>query len=192
MPQTLYSSAFAEFFQESQSKQEYSFILNKKNMTTALRSFHNMKYRVKHSPSYKDCKICDEWQSFANFKTFYDSHYIENYELDKDLLGDGKLYSPKTCAFVPHKINTLLKTQRKDSFLPIGVFRNGKNFVALCQDYNGKLRYLGTFKTKEKAQRVYGAYKAAIVWDIATAYYNAGKISRKVYEAIITRKTIFY
>lgn len=159
-------------------------------MNKIYNAWSNMQYRVKRNPSYKDCKICDQWQSFASFKLFYDNNYIENYDLDKDLLGNGKLYSPETCCFVPHKINTLLKTQRKDSFLPIGVFRNGKNFVALCQDYNEKLRCLGTFKTKEKAQRVYGAYKAAIVWDIATAYYNAGKISRKVYEAIITRKLI--
>jgi len=155
------------------------------------RAWSNMKYRVKHSPSYKDCAISDEWQSFANFKNFYDNNYIENYELDKDLLGDGKLYSPETCSFVPHKINTLLKTQRKESFLPIGVYRNGKGYVAICQGDNGKLRCLGTFKTKEKAQRVYGAYKAAIVWDAATASYNAGKISRRVYEALITRKLIF-
>jgi hypothetical protein len=153
-------------------------------------AWYNMKSRVKNNPSYKDCAICKEWQSFANFKTFYDNNYIENYELDKDLLGDGKLYSPETCCFVPHKINTLLKTQRKDSFLPIGVFKNGKGYVALCQDYNKKLRCLGTFKTKEKAQRVYGAYKAAIVYDVATDFFNDGKISRKVYETILTKRLI--
>lgn len=99
-------------------------------------AWYNMKSRVKNNPSYKDCAIVRNGGSFLNFKTFYDNNYIENYELDKDLLGDGKLYSPETCCFVPHKINTLLKTQRKDSFLPIGVFKNGKGYVALCQDYN--------------------------------------------------------
>lgn len=51
-----------------------------------------MQYRVKRNPSYKDCKICDEWHSFTNFKTFYDNHYIEDCDLDKDLLGNGELF----------------------------------------------------------------------------------------------------
>ena len=64
--------------------------------------------------------------------------------------------------------------------------------MALCPNKDGKLRYLGTFPTKEKAQRVFGAYKGAMLWDIATESYQSGKISRQAYEAIITRKTIFY
>lgn len=158
-------------------------------MTTALRSFHNMHYRVRKSPSYSGVAICEEWHEYKQFKAFFDANYREGSELDKDLLG-GKLYGPETCVFIPKRLNLLFrKSSRK---LPLGVYSVKGKYRALCSNKDGKLRYLGTFPTKEKAQRVYGAYKAAIVWDIATAYYNAGKISRKVYEAIITRKTIFY
>jgi len=67
----------------------------------------------KNVPSYKryggnEVKVCDEWLN--NFKTFYDWSILNGWkkglELDKDIKGNGKLYSPNTCIFVTTKVNS--------------------------------------------------------------------------------------
>ena len=61
--------------------------------------------------SYKNCKVCDDWHNYQNFKTWFDCTYIEGYELDKDLLQlnmKNKIYSPETCIWLPKEINSFL------------------------------------------------------------------------------------
>lgn len=59
-------------------------------------------------PTYIGCSVVDEWKTFSNFKKFYDTHYRDGYQLDKDLLVDGnKVYGPEACIFVPQPINLL-------------------------------------------------------------------------------------
>lgn len=66
--------------------------------------------------TYKDCTVCDEWLSFSNFKKWYDENYPQHLEdkgikldLDKDLLiAENKIYSPDTCIFIPHCVNSFI------------------------------------------------------------------------------------
>lgn len=67
--------------------------------------------RVKEYASYgaKGVVICDEWLN--DFEKFYqwsiDNGYSKNLQLDKDIKGNGKLYSPETCCWVtPYENNT--------------------------------------------------------------------------------------
>ena len=63
----------------------------------------------KDHPSYLGCSVCDEWKVFSHFDSWFNEHYREGYDLDKDILVQGnKVYSPSTCCFVPHRINALL------------------------------------------------------------------------------------
>ena len=52
-------------------------------------------------------RVCEEWKS--NPQLFFDWGRYEGVKrgmtLDKDILGDGLLYSPKTCCWVTHKEN---------------------------------------------------------------------------------------
>ena len=68
-----------------------------------------------HSPSYKDCEVCDRWLTFSNFVE--DVKQLEGYQawlnnigqysLDKDIkLGRCKIYSPEHCSFVTKQENT--------------------------------------------------------------------------------------
>lgn len=78
---------------------------------------------------YKGCEVCKEWFDFENFVKWFNENYYtienESMELDKDLFGDGKLYSPNTCIFVPHKLNSwfaMFKDYRdRKTDLPMGV-----------------------------------------------------------------------
>lgn len=52
-------------------------------------------------------KICDEWNN--NYQPFLDWALLNGWEnglqLDKDIKGNGLLYSPETCCFVTPKVN---------------------------------------------------------------------------------------
>ena len=59
-------------------------------------------------PTYKDCKVSEEWHNFQNFGKWFDDNYYEiegeTMTLDKDILTKhNKIYSPETCIFVPQK-----------------------------------------------------------------------------------------
>ena len=154
-------------------------------------SWQRMLYRcygLKRYPSYVGCSVCDEWLHFSNFKKWFDENYVEGYQLDKDILVKGnKVYSPTTCCFVPPKINyILLNAKRARHDLPLGVHRvRGGKFYST---YSGKHIYLGTFNTSEEAFQAYKQAKEAHIQEVATQYYNDGKITEKVYNALMNYK----
>ena len=145
-------------------------------------------------PTYRGCSVCEEWWSFSNFKKWFDENYIEGYCLDKDILFKGnKIYSPETCCFVPNEINVLLcKNDSRRGKMPIGVYErkmaNGYKYVAYVNNNTKKHFHLGTFDTPEEAFQAYKQAKEAYIKDIATQYYNEGKITEKVYNALMNYK----
>lgn len=139
---------------------------------------------------YKDCKVCDEWLRFSNFKKWFDdpiNGYVNGYCLDKDILiKNNKVYSPETCCFVPPFINTIfVKRKALRGDCPIGVTKrsNGKYFVQM-QKY-GKPQRLGTYITKDDAFLVYKKSKESYIKEVAQKYYNEGKITKKVFDALM-------
>jgi hypothetical protein len=73
----------------------------------------------KRQPTYKDCKVNEEWYNFQNFAKWYESNYYEVEGeimcLDKDILvKHNKIYSSETCIFVPQTINILF-TKRQNA-----------------------------------------------------------------------------
>lgn len=54
----------------------------------------------------------------------YEEYLREGYHLDKDIMGDGSIYSPQVCRFVPQAINNLLVSKcNTNRDLPEGVWR---------------------------------------------------------------------
>lgn len=142
------------------------------------------KYHLKY-PTYIGCSVCDEWLLFSKFKEWFDKNYIEGYALDKDILCKGnKVYSPTTCCFVPNEINALLiKHDNKRGKYPIGVGKHGDKFCARINLY-GKTKWIGVFNTKEDAFSAYKQEKENYLKEIAEKYFNDGKITKKVYNAL--------
>ena len=143
--------------------------------------------------TYNDCACCDEWRSFKTFKKWFDdpsNGYKDGYCLDKDILVKGnKIYSPDTCCFVPNEINILLcKSNKTRGKMPVGVTErkmvNGYKYAAYLNE-NGKRRHLGTFNTPEEAFQSYKSAKEAHIKEVATQYFNDGKITKKVYDALM-------
>lgn len=155
----------------------------------------NNNYKDSHN-TYKDCSCCEEWRSFSAFKRWFDdpiNGYKDGYCLDKDILCKGnKIYSPDTCCFVPNEINVLLcKCDSKRGKMPIGVYErklvNGSSYMAYLNK-NGCRINIGTYHSVEEAFQAYKQAKEAHIQEMATKYFNEGKITEKVYNALMNYK----
>ena len=136
------------------------------------------------NPTYVGCSVCDEWLYLSNFKKWFDANYVEGYDLDKDLIAkSNKVYSPDTCCFIPHAINTVIAIKRpKKGILPIGVAKCNRGYQAKI----GKSRkVIGFYKTPEAAFLAYKEAKENYVKELAEKYYKEGKITERVYLALL-------
>lgn len=110
-------------------------------------------YSVKlqqRSPSYKGCKVCDEWLLFSNFKKWMMNQDFKGKHLDKDIIGDGKLYSPDTCCFVEPSINYMVlpKTgSRGVNKEGVSFHKKSGKFIA-SGSVDSKRKHLGYFSTE--------------------------------------------
>lgn len=141
------------------------------------------------SCSYEGCSVCKEWEQFSVFKEWYDRYYVEGYHIDKDILVKGsKVYSPETCNFVPPEINTLIvKHDATRGDLPIGVSRLSNNthrYRAIVRIYK-KYVTVGNYNTPEEAFNAYKEAKERHIQEMSTKYFNEGKITEKVYNALM-------
>lgn len=149
---------------------------------------YSPKYHAKEAP-YKDCSVCDEWLTYSNFKRWFDdpdNGYHGGYQLDKDILVKGnKIYSPDTCCFVPQEMNKLLMLRKsRRGVLPIGVAATGCSYRAQIS-INGKRFCFGLFTTPEAAFNAYKEAKEQNVKVLAEKYYKEGKITERVYNALL-------
>jgi len=119
-----------------------------------LRRCYSDKEHKRH-PTYIGCQVCSEWLIFSNFKSWMETQDWEGKHLDKDLIGDGTLYSPETCVFVSGSVNSfLLDRQLHRGEYPLGVHLDKVTckFMAMCSNiFTGKRENLGRFSCPEKA-----------------------------------------
>jgi hypothetical protein len=106
-------------------------------------------------PTYKDAEICDDWLVFSNFLGWYTSNYIEGWQLDKDLLGDEKLYSAENCCFIPPEVNKFLTVRAGDGII---VNKNTGKFIMKCS-MGLSTRIFKVFDIKSDALVAYHEYK---------------------------------
>lgn len=147
------------------------------------RCYHE-KSRYKN-PTYKDVEVCEEWHNFQNFAEWHSQNYSEGFELDKDILVKGsKIYSDKTCTFVPREINNLfIKSNKTRGQYLIGVvIQPSKKFQAFCCK-NGKQEYIGTFDTELEAFQAYKEAKEVWIKELANKYI--GKITEQTYQSLM-------
>lgn len=137
-------------------------------------------YQVKY-PTYRGCKVCDDWHNFQNFAEWYELNYYEvpgqTMNLDKDILYKGnKIYSPGTCVFVPQCINKIFtKSDSNRGSLPIGVYysERDKRYIAQCSvrcNADEKRKHLGYFHTPEEAFLAYKQFKEAYINKVANDF----------------------
>ena len=142
-------------------------------------------YSIRHHqtcPNYIGCSVCPEWLYLSNFKEWFDANYVDGYALDKDIIIKGnKTYSPHTCCFVPQEINNqLIKSDAARGKCPIGVSQRGSRYYAKFRSC-----HLGVYTTSEAAFLAYKKAKEQYVMELAEKYYKEGKITERVYHALL-------
>lgn len=131
-------------------------------LTTAYKEWVSMIKRVynptKKSESYKNVSVCKDWHNFNKFFTWHILNYKEGYELDKDVLQynqEKKIYSPKTCLYIPSHINTYLRCLKSSntSGCTNVNFNKKRNrwIVRHTNFYTRKREYIKSFENKEDA-----------------------------------------
>lgn len=128
------------------------------------RTWHSMLRRcysdwyLSRNPTYVGCEVDEEWLTFSKFKAWMEKQDWEGKQLDKDILGNGKLYSQHTCCFISRKVNGFLNThKRRGRKLPTGVHlhkRTGK-YVAQIHIESGAQVPLGIFDNPQLAHEAW-------------------------------------
>jgi len=146
---------------------------------------------------YEGCKVSDEWLDYSVFRLWYDSQIgcDLKYELDKDLLGNGKLYSSETCCLLPHIINIMITSKTKTELsMPSGVSKRGNRYISVAHTGKRNLKesyhYLGIFRTKEEAHNAYCAFKETRIRETAQSYYDKGELDERAYRKLMEFKVI--
>lgn len=127
---------------------------------------YDEKFQEKNT-TYKGCAVSVEWLLYSNFKKWFDENYPSelseeiSFALDKDLISDGnKVYSEKTCVFLPAKINSFLTNKQqnnKTDYTGVSFNKTKGKFIAQISDFEtSKRKAIGNFKTPIEA---YEAYK---------------------------------
>lgn len=170
------------FYQPSKHKNIYKTWIN------MLYRCYSPKFHTRQ-PSYTGCTVCEEWLVFQNYAEFYikDIYREQGWHLDKDILyKNNKIYSPKTCVFVPPEINKLFvrrNLQRGD--YPIGVHLDQarNRYKASMHNSTGKTKFLGRYHNAQEAFEAYKKAKEILIRELAEKYKR--RISPRLYEAMI-------
>jgi hypothetical protein len=108
--------------------------------------------------------------------------------LDKDLLIKGnKIYSPDTCCFVPHYINSLFtecKITRGN--YPIGVSYDIERHLYQAKiSINSRSKNLGRFNSETEAHNIWLKAKREYARELAINAYMNNEIDERIMNAII-------
>ncbi|AUR96323.1 hypothetical protein NVP1223O_26 [Vibrio phage 1.223.O._10N.261.48.A9] len=97
-------------------------------------------------PSYTGCRVCENWRNFQTFADWFYENLSEDLigkrvEVDKDIIGNRKIYSPSTCVLVEPKDNMAESNDRnlgKEYTLinPEGDVVNIRNMNKFCRENN--------------------------------------------------------
>ena len=161
--------------------ESYSFI-KWKNMIQ--RCYNDKVHQLK--PYYIGKNVCIEWQNYQNFKIWFDAHYIPGIkaDLDKDLLcKESNMYSPETCVFMTHFLNTVFEDRRG---IKSNIIQNDDGTYSVSMNVLSKRIDLGVFDSEEEALRGFIDGRADYICNLAEKC--KGKVPDYVYEGMLNYK----
>lgn len=126
-----------------------------------LKRCYSLRY-VKDNPSYESVEVCKDWLTFSKFRAWMSAQRWEGNQLDKDILGDGRLYSPETCALVSHATNCTLIGEGTG----VTWCKSRRKYLAQCS-VKGKNKVIGRYTTLQEASIAYKLFKAEVIVQLA-------------------------
>lgn len=158
-----------------------------RNWRNMLNRCYSPKFQVNHQ-TYIGCSVSEEWLSLSTFKKWHDENFSEGLHLDKDvIIEDNKIYSAKTCAYVPRYINALLTDHRgARGEWPLGVSWNArdKRFMSQCSFGEGKSRPLGSFHDPMEAHFAWICAKIKRTKEVVEMYHRENNVDIRVVDAL--------
>lgn len=153
---------------------------------------------LSYNPTYQKCKVSQDLLVYSEFKEFIRGVFGfgmrdgegRRYQLDKDIVGDGSIYSKDTICFAPQQINKFLtKSDRARGEYPIGVsfdkrYGRYKSNIRFMK----KPRHLGCFSSPEEAFFAYKSAKEGFAKDLAKDW--AGKVDKRVIDALMNFEVV--
>ena len=136
-----------------------------------LKRCYNKKFLQAHQ-TYEGCVVTEDWKNFNTFATwcveqegfFKKDKLGRPFQLDKDILGCGRVYSPETCCFIPSHLNTCFKNVKE----PVTKLYN--KWVVSSSKLGQSTKYFGSFETKEEAVMKHLEIKKALIESILKEY----------------------
>ena len=145
------------------------------------------KKRQLTQPTYVGCSVDKYWHRYSQFADWWRDNHVEGWQLDKDLLVPwNKVYSPDTCTFVPHWLNSFLLDcgSRKGCF-PTGVYFDKKNLKFKAHYHNllsGKTEHIGRYVTVEEAAKAWAQKKLSLAYKLKQEMDN---IDLRIYQTVV-------
>ena len=142
-----------------------------------------------NNPTYKGVKMCDEWLKFMTFRDWWVTHHVNGFELDKDILHLGnKIYSPDTCIYVPHWINSFNLDRGLfggNEMIGAHLYKRYGSYQSYCKHpKSGKKVHLGYFESSELANAAWVNYKLDVAFSLKS---EMDRISERIYPAIVEK-----
>ena len=135
---------------------------------------------------YSDVMVVKSWHCFQDFAEWYytqrkDTNTELKLCLDKDVLGDGSMYSPEFCCLLPFKINSLIVSIPRGNRLP-GVVLTSKGRFRVSYSYGKKVT---EHEHEKDAHLEYLNLKLTKIRDLANEYKEI--LRPHVYETLMTK-----
>jgi hypothetical protein len=127
-------------------------------------------YLQERYPTYKGCAVSENFKNFQYFAEWCNTQkgFSElGWHLDKDFIGDGKLYSEDTCVFIPTYLN-MLNTKIYNHY-----FEDKRCKYEVRLSYYGRTKYIGSYESKEDAENAYNKAKTSYVSEMLSKLEGA-------------------
>lgn len=135
-----------------------------------LRRCYSDQYHKTHG-AYEECRVCNDWLKFSNFKAWMETQDWKGKQLDKDVIRPGnKIYCPEYCVFVSPEVNGLLKKRSRpgsNKYMTGVVFNRSRGKYEAQISINNRQKLIGRFDTPEEAHKAYLEAKHRRILEVA-------------------------
>ena len=133
-------------------------------------------YREYHLYGGAGVCVCEDWHNFQVFAEWYVSNVKSGFVIDKDIKGNGKIYSEEYCTALPAVINTFITSNKNkainNNFTGVYPYTEGK-FQVRCCDLTGKQNIIGVVTSELEGYNLYRDYKINLAKKLVSIYEDS-------------------
>lgn len=140
----------------------------------------------KKQPTYKNVIVWEGWHNYQVFAEWVEKNWKpymdKTWDLDKDIIcPDCKIYSPETCAFVPHEINNSILGKTMGDKKVTGISIHCGKYCVRAPSLNGR-KVIGRYLDRKIAENMYKKAREKYIKELADKWKY--KITEQVYSAM--------